>query len=92
MMEYLEVRWIHSRPDSPVLLYSELDEDRFEVRKVEVYADGTAGFADLARATGSTQLSIEPLPEAEKIARDPQFVPRVIDRVEFDKMWQRHAQ
>lgn len=44
-MEHLKVRWIHTHVDEPVLLMSELNSDRYEVRKVEVYADGRMGFA-----------------------------------------------
>lgn len=44
-MEYIKVRWIHDHEDEPILLYSELDHDRFELRKVEVYEDGSAGWA-----------------------------------------------
>jgi len=42
-MTYLKVKWIHSHPDAPVLLYSELDRERWEVRKVEVFRDGSLG-------------------------------------------------
>ena len=45
-MKYLFVRWKHPNPEDPTLLYSELNEDRWEVRKVEVYADGRLGYAD----------------------------------------------
>ncbi len=44
-MKYIKVKWLHSHPDEPVLLYSELDKDRWETRKVEVFADGRIGFA-----------------------------------------------
>jgi hypothetical protein len=34
-MSYLKVKWNRSFPDEPMLLYSELDRERWEVRKVE---------------------------------------------------------
>ena len=36
-MTYIKVQWIHNFEDEPILLYSELDSMRNEVRKVEVY-------------------------------------------------------
>ncbi len=35
-MTYIRVTWSHTRDDEPVLLLSELDAERWEVRKVEV--------------------------------------------------------
>ncbi|WP_409566395.1 DUF6881 domain-containing protein [Rhizobium leguminosarum] len=42
-MKYIKVKWLHSSPDTPVLLYSELDSDMWEVRKVEAYAEWQEG-------------------------------------------------
>ena len=41
-MRYIHVRWLHEHPDEPVDLYSELTGDGWEVRKVEIVADGSA--------------------------------------------------
>jgi hypothetical protein len=87
MMKYIKVRWIHSLPDEPIWLYSELNDDWWEVRKVEVFADGTKGYANHSEALGTTKLSIEPLPAIEEIASDPQFVPTEITRQEFEDVW-----
>ncbi|WP_027684725.1 DUF6881 domain-containing protein [Rhizobium leguminosarum] len=89
-MKYIKVKWLHSSPNTPVLLYSELDSDMWEVRKVEVYTDGRKDFADRNEMSGSTRLGIEPFPSLEIIAADPEFKPEVISREEFDTVWQ-HA-
>jgi hypothetical protein len=88
-MKYIKVRWIHAFPDEPVALYSELDESRRETRKVEIFADGRAGFASVSESTPSTRtmLSTEPFPQLDEIAADPQFQPAEIDKAEFDKVW-----
>ncbi len=88
-MIYLKVHWEHSFESEPVLLFSELSADRNEVRKVEVYRDGRADFADKATSSGTTRLSKEPIPLVEEIATDPQFRPCEIDAVEFEFQWQR---
>lgn len=86
-MKYVKVRWIHAIPDEPVMLFSELTDDMWETRKVEVYADGRADFADSEERSGSTKLGIEPYPPLEEIAADPQFEPVVISAEEFEAAW-----
>jgi len=45
-MTYIRVRWIHTFPDEPVLLFSEIDGQRWEARKVDFFSDGRLGYAD----------------------------------------------
>lgn len=87
-MKYVKVRWIHTSHDDPVTLYSELNSDLWEERKVEIYADGRADFADSEERSGSTKLGIEPFPALEEIASDPQFEPMVISAAEFESAWE----
>ena len=86
-MKYVKVRWIHSSSDEPVMLYSELNDELWELRKVEVYADGRADFANRDERSGSTKLGIEPLPSLEEIAANPEFEPVIISAEEFEAAW-----
>lgn len=86
-MEYLKVGWLHEHPNEPVVLMSELDEDRYEVRKVEVFADGRMGFASTDQSSGETILSKTAIPLPEEIASDPQFVVEVFDAERFEEVW-----
>jgi hypothetical protein len=88
-MNYIKVKWLQSHPDEPVLLYSELDDERWEHRKIEVFADGRMGFASAQEATTSTgtELSIEPLPSLAEIASDCRFQPAEITKNEFEDVW-----
>jgi hypothetical protein len=86
-MQYIKVKWVHSHPDEPEWLYSELDDERWERRKVEVYADTTCSFANSDQATGTSKLSVEPIPTLEEIASDPQFIPQEITSQEFEDVW-----
>ena len=88
-MQYLKVEWLHEKPNDPVELYSEIDEERWELRKIEVYSDGHAGCADRAQEHGGTRLGVEPLPSIAEIASDSQFRPAVIDQREFEDIWRR---
>lgn len=87
MAVYLKVRWNHTLPDEPIWLFSEIDSDRNEIRKVEFYLNGQFGYASNSANFGSTRLSVEPLPALEEIARDPQFEPIRIEESEFNKVW-----
>ncbi len=88
-MKYIKVKWLHTSPDTPTLLYSELNSELWEVRKVEAYADGRMDFADREGRSGSTKLGIEPLPPIEQIAADPEFEPVTISAAEFEAVWEK---
>ena len=77
-MTYIKVKWFHASPDDPVLLYSELDSERWEKRKVEVFRDGHCGYASANQATDSTRLGEEPIPSLAEIAADAQFEPSAL--------------
>jgi|SRR5215470_1082504 len=86
-MKYFKVRWIHQHSDEPVWLYSELDEDAWEIRKVEVFADGSQGFASPSECKGPTALGIVPVPPLEVIVKDPEFEGTEITKEEFEELW-----
>ena len=86
-MMYIQVKWIHSLSSEPVVMYSEIDESGWEVRKVEVYADGRMGFASSTESKGGSGLSKEPLPSVAEIAADPQFEPLEINQIDFERIW-----
>lgn len=88
-MHYLKVRWLHASLDEPVELWSELDGERREVRKVEVFRGGRLGFADANIEAGGTRLGEGTIPEIEEIAADPQFVPEVVTEADFEATWER---
>ena len=96
-MEYLKVFWKHSHADEPVWLYHEINNERWESRKVEVFRDGSTGYADCFEAKGGSKLSIEPfratmIEVLTEIAEDPQFVPIVIRKDEFEMVWNRRKE
>ena len=40
-MNYILLKWFHNFKNEPYLIYSEIDNQRYEVRKIEVYKNGT---------------------------------------------------
>lgn len=91
-MTYLRVKWIHNESDAPVLIFSELSDDRWELRKVEVFRDGRIGFADAMTETDQTGLGEAPTPELAEIDADPEFEPMEIAREEFEVVWAKRTQ
>lgn len=90
-MEYYRVRWLHNDPSSPEWIAAEVDGERWEVRKVEIFPDGSKGWAAGGEACGTTFLGIEPVPLLTEFARDQQFVVEMITAAEFESLWQRRT-
>ena len=86
-MSHIRCAWNHQSPDQPIIIYSELDDQRRELRKVEVFRGGRMGFANSEREFGGSALGLEPLPPLADIAADPQFEPFEITRQEFESIW-----
>lgn len=84
---YVRVRWVHPSADNPVDLWSELDADRGEVRKVEVWPDGRVGYASSVAEIGGTRLGEVAVPPLNEINLDPQFEAEAITQVEFESRW-----
>jgi hypothetical protein len=86
---YIMVDHVHGHDDLPVRICSELDENRYEVRKVEVFRDGSIGYAYDDIEAGPAGLGKLPVPPLEKIAQDPYeiFFPKEITKEEFEQIW-----
>lgn len=87
MITYLKVEWHHDFPDEPVLLYSELDDERYETRKVEIFRDGRQTFASMEEFSGRTMLGEIPTPNLGELAESGEFTPTEIARDEFEAVW-----
>jgi hypothetical protein len=90
-VKYIRVKWIHSLPNEPISLLSELDDDRYEVRKLEIFRDGSAGRASMDACVGQTVLGELPIPSLDEINSDPQFQAEEITQSEFEEAWCAHA-
>jgi hypothetical protein len=90
-MRYLKVSWIHPFVEEPVLLYSEINEDNFEVRKIEIYQDDSFGIASETKEFGGTALGIDKIPPLEEIRTDTQFLPSEISKAEFEDVWREYS-
>ncbi|WP_147375363.1 DUF6881 domain-containing protein [Jiangella rhizosphaerae] len=82
----MRVSWHHNYDDEPVTIYSEIEGEK-ETRKVEIYRDGHMDLAGPGLETGSTFLSVTPMPSVEEIAAQPEFSPTIVDEDEFERVW-----
>lgn len=86
LRSYLACKWSHSASDGPTVILSELDSARYEVRKIQQFADGRLERAD--RITeASTSLSWEPTPSEAEIAANDEFELVDIDSATFEENW-----
>jgi len=86
-VEYIKVLWMHENQNDPIVMMSELDSDRYETRKVEVFRSGLLGFADAGKSSNGTVLGEDPIPSLSEIGSDPQFVVENCDAIEFERAW-----
>ncbi|MCM1567225.1 MAG: hypothetical protein NC238_15045 [Dehalobacter sp.] len=86
-MKYLKVEWIHNFLDEPIEFYSEIDDERYEVRKIIKYRDGRIGYATPDVEVGGAILGELPMPESDQIASDSQFKPIEITQEDFEILW-----
>lgn len=87
MSSYIYSKWHNSPENSPVEFYSELNGERFETRKVEVFKDGSLGFASQKATSKTTKLGIAPVPPLIEIAEQPEFDIRTISPQQFEAKW-----
>lgn len=87
-MRYICVKWIHDYQDEPVIIYGEVDDEGWELRKVELYRDDSVGYSYDNKEVKSMGLSIVPIPPIEEIAAaGPEFEPTEISKDEFEQIW-----
>ena len=91
-MRYIDVTWKHDFEDEPVRLISEIGKDNFEVRKIEIFKDGTVDYAESYDKDTGTMLGIAEVPSICEINSQDEFQGAEINKTEFDELWSRYCQ
>jgi len=86
---YFQVRWHHEDPDDPVRIYEELSGERYELRKIEEFADGRLIRSDRINPDFATALSWEPVTAEEEIAAQDEFTVEPLTAEAFNSAWAR---
>ncbi len=81
---YLATEYLHALDNEPRFLPSELGEERYETRRVEVFRDGR-----VARILDEMALSDQPAPSVEEINATPdgELRAREMGAAEFEELW-----
>jgi len=91
-MRWVQVVWLEAGlTDEPVIIYSELAEDGYEQRRVEVYVNGRELWANESGGTVPGGLAEKPVGELEEIraasTEEAVFVALSITEGEFEHRW-----
>lgn len=86
-LRHQAVAWQHDFQDQPVVLYSEIDADGLELRKVDEYRSGHLDFASRENQTGTTRLSTVPMPSLNEINAQEEFSGELITPRVFETVW-----
>ena len=89
-MHYVRIYWLNREDDEAEIQYSELDELRFECRKIELYPDGSFGIANSNFNFGGTALSVEPVPQPKDLNHNSQLVAEDLSPEEFEMVWYKY--
>jgi uncharacterized protein DUF6881 len=85
---YVRLEWIHDHEEEPRFIYSELDDERYETRKIEVFKDGrTVKVSEEHPESGSTGLADLAYPSLEEINAQEEFHMEEITAAEFEDLW-----
>ena len=87
---YELLEWIHDHEDEPCLIFSELDDERYETRKIEVFKDGRmVKVSEDNPARGSTGLAVLPVPSIEETnaITEEKLHAQEISAAEFEDLW-----
>ncbi len=89
---YIDVLWESGSVKYPVRLVSELNEKRYEVRKLEFFGDNRVGFAFDGKSTEGTLLGEASVPSIENINLEDEFSGKEISKSEFERLWHEYVQ
>lgn len=79
--------WLDAPPDEPVDWYDELDPERWSIRCVRRFRDGSLKARSYASADWRSQMPEAPIPPLEEINENPEFRAREISQDEFEVAW-----
>jgi len=85
---YERLEWRHDHLDEPHFIYSELDDQRYETRKIEIFKDGRtrkACIEDLK--TDPMALADQSFPPLEEVNAHAEFHAEQISKAEFEELW-----
>lgn len=87
VVTYFLANWEHDDLDDPIRTYEEVSEERYELRKVEEFADSRLIRSDRVAPELSTSLSWEPVPTTDEIRARQEFTVEPLTADAFESVW-----
>lgn len=72
-------------------MVSEIGDDEYETRKLELFRTGQVGVATVNLNTEKTMLGIVEIPSIEEINSQNEFAGKVITKSEFELLWSQYT-
>ena len=88
-MEYIRARWIHELSDEPEWFFHELDDERLELRRVEIHSDGVRRCFTRTELDELPALELGSIPTVEEIDAQDEFEAWAISVDQFEAEWTR---
>lgn len=89
---FLKIEFINYKPsDLCDFTYSEIGEDRYEIRKVDIWKNGKIEFAFDEIEYGDTFLGTEPMPSIDILNYEDEWGKTIAHEItfkEFEQVWQ----
>jgi hypothetical protein len=85
---YFHGTWIGAPEEEAVEWYDELDAERWSIRCVRKFRDGSLRAFSYASADWRCQMPDQPLPPVEEINQNLDFLAREITKAEFETVWE----
>ncbi|WP_445279222.1 DUF6881 domain-containing protein [Streptomyces sp. DSM 118148] len=87
VLEYWRIAWLHDFQSEPTVLFNEIGDDGYEVRKVQHYRGGRKLRADVLHESAEIGLSEIPVGAIEDVANQPEFQAALITEAAFEEAW-----
>lgn len=88
-MKYWKVHWHHNFADEPVVIFSEIAPDGYEIRKIHEYRDGRLLRTDGTLESAEIGLGTVPVGDIASVSAQPEFAAVVISPTRFEQEWVR---
>ena len=87
-MKYVKVEWNHDLPGEPIVIFSEVNDQGWEIRKIELFGDGAMISADAHHGLLAEVRFPDELSDITHAGGRGEFAASQISGREFDAMWQ----
>lgn len=92
-MRYMVFELTTPEEGVPHIVYCEIDDSDYEVRKVGIYTDGSLGYATMDAEVGGVRLSDQETPSVEGINKSIYRLGKAssLSKEDFERIWSEYT-